>query len=321
MKLSSIENVINEIAKLPNEWHKAGSVSVDVLSAIARHVDGKEILHSAETGSGKTTLLFSHISQDHKVFAVDDGTDSISFVRSSPIFNPETVGYIEGATQLTLPRYEFKHKLQLVLLDGPHGYPFPDMEYWYFYPHIEEDGLLIVDDIQIPTIYNLYNFLREDEMFELVDVVATTAFFRRTDAPMFELYGDGWWLQDYNKQLHPVEILPDRELGRKVPINVNERIELAAIRQEQQRLHQQMQQITQAVKALPWQPLVQKQESLNQQLRQQQQAFNQQLRDQQQSLDHQMQQLIQQVTSPWQRIKAWVPVSVKLRIKRALGKA
>ncbi len=38
-----------------------------------------------------------------------------------------------------------------VLIDGPHGYPFPDMEYYYFYPLIKPGGILIIDDIHIPS--------------------------------------------------------------------------------------------------------------------------------------------------------------------------
>lgn len=211
--MSSLEPILKAIARLPRDWHGAGSVPIEVLRAIVRHTEGREILHSLETGSGKTTLLFSNISQDHKVFAVDVGAGSISQVRASPIFKSETVQYIEGPTQLTLPQHNFEHTLQIAMLDGPHGYPFPEIEYWCVYPHLEEDSLLIVDDIQIPTVYNFFCFLKDDEMFELTDVVSTTAFFRRTDAPVFDAYGDGWWLQNYNKVRHPIAIVPRRELN------------------------------------------------------------------------------------------------------------
>jgi len=39
----------------------------------------------------------------------------------------------------------------------------------------------------------------------LVEVVQEkTAFFRRTDKPLFDPYGDGWWLQNYNKNRNPI---------------------------------------------------------------------------------------------------------------------
>jgi hypothetical protein len=88
--------------------------------------------------------------------------------------------------------------LQLALIDGPHGYPFPDMEYYYLYPHLDEGALLIIDDIHIATIGHLFDFLKEDEMFRLIEVVDKTAFFERTAAPIFDPYQDGWWMQNYN---------------------------------------------------------------------------------------------------------------------------
>jgi len=204
----AIAQVLAEIGKLPEQWHEAGSVSMTMLEAIARHVGDRTLRHTMETGSGKTTLLLSHLSRRHLVFAINDydGTDtrSITNVRESPLFNGRSVEFIEGPTQVTLPRHDFRDKLQLALIDGPHGYPFPDLEYFHIYPHLEQDALLIVDDIQIPTVRHLFDFLREDEMFSLVEVVETTAFLRRTDAAVFSNVLDGWWLQNYNKRRFPV---------------------------------------------------------------------------------------------------------------------
>src|ERR1051325_4387416 len=81
----------------------------------------------------------------------------------------------------------------------PHAFPFPQLEYFYLYPHLPTGGLLIVDDIHIRTVHDFYRFLRNDAMFELVDRVDRTAFFRRTSAPVFDPWGDGWWAQSHNR--------------------------------------------------------------------------------------------------------------------------
>src|SRR5262249_42290363 len=52
--------------------------------------------------------------------------------------------------------------------------------------------------IHIPTVHNLFRFLRRDAMFDLNEVIGTTAFFTRTSAPAFDPLGDGWWQQKYN---------------------------------------------------------------------------------------------------------------------------
>jgi len=213
---SVIGALIADIGRLPEDWHKAGSVSTRVLGAIARRAVDRRIEHSLETGSGKTTLLLSHLSADHTVFAIehygDEDTGSITNVRKSRLFNAATVTFVEGPTQTTLPRHAFRHRLQLAMIDGPHGYPFPELEYYHIYPHLDEDALLIVDDIHIPTIHNLFAFLREDEMFELLEVVDNAAFFRRTAMPTFSPVLDGWWLQAYNKKRFPISVRAARRL-------------------------------------------------------------------------------------------------------------
>ena len=193
-------DLVEDIAQLPSDWHGAGSVGKNVLRAIAGHVERMGTFHhSVETGSGKTTLLFSHLSAHHVVFAVDAG-QSISQVKGSHLFNAQSTTFVEGPTQRTLPRHTFSHGHQIVLIDGPHGYPFPDLEYYYLYPTIEVGGLLMLDDIQIPSIARMFDVIRADDMFELLEIVDdNTAFLRRTGAPLIDPDSDSWWLQGYNK--------------------------------------------------------------------------------------------------------------------------
>jgi predicted O-methyltransferase YrrM len=194
----SFDEILRRIAEISPGLHSAGTFSARTFEAIAQAARRRQIRNSAETGSGASTLLFSHLSQHHTVFAADNGSGSIANVRRSPLLRPNVVAFVEGPTQATLPRYRFTEKLQLVLIDGPHGYPFPDLEYYFLYPHLDSGALLILDDIHIPTVHNLFQFLRQDAMFELDGTVETTAFFTRTSAPTFDPLGDGWWQQNYN---------------------------------------------------------------------------------------------------------------------------
>jgi hypothetical protein len=212
-------DLVLEIARLPSDWHGAGSVSTNVLRAIARHVERMgTIQHSAETGSGKTTLLFSHLSADHVVFAVD-AARSMSQVRNSHLFNARSTTFVEGPTQRTLPGQIFSHRHQVVLIDGPHGYPFPDLEYYYLYPTIDVGGLLLLDDIQIPSIGRMFDIIRADEMFELLEIVDdNTAFLRRTGAPLINPESDSWWLQGYNRSYYQQLVSPQHTLRTGRPL-------------------------------------------------------------------------------------------------------
>jgi hypothetical protein len=177
------------------------------LRAMALYASTIRIVHSAETGVGKSTLLLSHASQHHTVFAIEEPGlgDSLAKTRASSLLKRENVDFVTGPTQLTLPRHNFVDRLQFVLIDGPHGYPFPELEYYFFYPHLDENGLLVIDDIHIPTIFRLFSFLREEAMFDFLGVASTTAFFRRNSTPIFHPQGDGWWLQNYNKSRFPLQ--------------------------------------------------------------------------------------------------------------------
>ncbi len=201
-----LQSVLRDVIDLPTRWHGAGTFRRRALEKVIELANGLDVRYSVETGSGKTTLLFSHLSAHHTVFAKDDSGEyeSLKGVRESPILRRETVEFVVGPSQKTLPNHEFRNELQLVLIDGPHGYPFPELEYFYLYPQLSEGALLILDDIHIPTIFNLFAFIREDQMFEFVEVVETTAFFRRTGKQLFDPYGDGWWLQKYNSKRFPV---------------------------------------------------------------------------------------------------------------------
>lgn len=183
--------------------HRAGSLPLRTLLRIEQLLPAAPIV-SAETGCGKSTIFLSRIASRHKVFCFDDresgDASSVAYFMNCPATRMETIETIFGPTQATLPTYEDHVPYDLVLIDGPHGFPFPDLEYYFFYPHLKTSGLLVVDDIHIPTVGRLADFISEDRMFEKLEFIGATAVFRRTDAPVFDPYGDGWWLQDYNRR-------------------------------------------------------------------------------------------------------------------------
>jgi predicted O-methyltransferase YrrM len=200
--------ISDEIAKLDvnSRAHVAGAFSTAVLRRIEQLLP-TNIQYSVETGCGKSTILFSNLSQDHTVFCLEDrehgDNSSINFFETCALTKNERVKMVLGATQKTLPFYNEFKKYDVVLIDGPHGFPFPEMEYYHFYPHLRTGGILIIDDVHIPTIGRFADILAEDAMFEPVELVSTTAVFRRTDAPTFDPTGDGWWIQNYNRRRIP----------------------------------------------------------------------------------------------------------------------
>lgn len=197
-------SIVESIRELPAGWNPSGSLNIRVIEKLYECAEGSE--NTSETGCGKSTLALSHAARRHLVFACEafPGDDpeehSLNKVRKSELLKADCCEFVIGTTQTTLPAFGFDREFDLVLLDGPHGFPFPELEYFHFYPHIRRGGWLVIDDIQIPGVAQMMDILRQDQMFALQFVVRTTAFFRRTDSPTFLPTGDGWWEQGYNRR-------------------------------------------------------------------------------------------------------------------------
>ena len=64
-----------------------------------------------------------------------------------------------------------------------------------FFPGV--GGWLVVDDIQIPSVYELFHFLKQEQSVVLEEVIVRAAFFRKVSAVA---HGpDGWALQRMNR--------------------------------------------------------------------------------------------------------------------------
>lgn len=186
--------------------HRAGTMSATSLREIFQAV-GYNLGHSVETGCGKSTILFSLFSKQHRVFTYDDRSDarsSIGYFEQCPFASKANVQFVLGSTQKTVAAARFDRGFDVVFLDGAHGYPFADLEYYYFYPHLKTGSFLILDDIHIPSIARMADILAEDAMYGVVAVVEKkTLILRRTDAPTLDPLGDGWLRQDYNRRRVP----------------------------------------------------------------------------------------------------------------------
>jgi hypothetical protein len=202
VKATPVTDLIRKHQQEYAQSHACGSLNTKIVAVIER-LPGAPFEFTVETGCGKSTILLSNISKRHLVFTMDDRSQgrgsSVNYYLECPYARPVETVY--GPTQRSLPSFVFDKPLNLALIDGPHAFPFPHLEYYYIYPHLQQGAYLIIDDINIPSVHSLYAVVREDEMFEPVEVVGRkTAILRRTDAPTFDPFGDGWSRQNYNRR-------------------------------------------------------------------------------------------------------------------------
>ncbi len=178
------------------QFHPWDAMAPAALSAIVARAPFQ---CSAETGCGGSTIVLSHVSRQHVAFALEGNEHTITGLRNVPDLQDTRVAFVEGMTRDTLPGYRFAAPLDLVLLDGPHAYPLPQLEFVYLFPHLRPGGWLVLDDIQIPSVYELYKFLQREPVATLEQVVVRTAFFRKTDVR--ETSPDNWTSQGINRRL------------------------------------------------------------------------------------------------------------------------
>jgi len=191
--------------------HRSGGLGYGPLAAIERHCRNPSL--TMETGCGASTVLMSNISPRHYAFCFDDRiypTGSVNFVTESPLYRATRSTFVFGPTQQTLPSFQFDDPIDFALIDGPHAFPFPELEYYTIYPRLKVGAVLALDDVHIPTIHNLFRFLSDDVMFEPLERIANLALFRRTDTPTFSPLSDGWEYQEYNRRRFPVVGREDR---------------------------------------------------------------------------------------------------------------
>jgi hypothetical protein len=176
-------------------FHSWDAMAPAALSAILKRGPFRS---SAETGCGGSTIVLSQISERHVAFAIEGEHRTISALRAHPSLRTERVAFIEGETRHTVAKHELREDLDLLLLDGPHAYPLPQLEFAHLFPRVRVGGWLVIDDIQIPAVHELFRFLRGDPEVELEEVVVRTAFFRRVR--VVDHGPDGWEFQPMNRR-------------------------------------------------------------------------------------------------------------------------
>jgi precorrin-6B methylase 2 len=166
-------------------------------AALAAILKRGPFARSAETGCGGSSIVLSHASERHTAFAIEGENRTITGLRNHPDLRQDGVTFVEGESKDTVPRWRSDGELDLVLLDGPHAYPWPQVEYAYLFPLVRVGGWLVLDDIQIPSVFELFHFLERETFVVLEEVVVRTAFFRRVSVSAAG--PDGWQGQAMNR--------------------------------------------------------------------------------------------------------------------------
>jgi len=160
-------------------------------------------MDTLETGAGQTTIVFAISGANH--FAITNQPNEPERIRDYCRKNciAEDLHFLLGdsdkifATEGAIPEI-----LDFVFIDGAHRFPFPALDWHFTQRKLRIGGILGIDDIDIPSVRILHDFLSGEEEWDLIKVIGKTSFFRKTGMPDTTLDHQG---QKFNKFKVPVE--------------------------------------------------------------------------------------------------------------------
>ena len=157
----------------------AFAIAEDIMRVIDASVDGGS--HTLETGAGLSTALFAAKGCSHTCvvpFATE--IERISAWCEEAGVPTAAIDFRQGRSEDILPQLD-PSPLDLVLIDGGHGFPSPFIDWYYAGRRLREGGTLVIDDTQIWTGKVLKDFLGEQPGWELVrSLPMRAAVFART---------------------------------------------------------------------------------------------------------------------------------------------
>ncbi len=139
-------------------------------------------VRSLETGLGVSTVLFGLWRTEHTCVVGDPGqVDRLVAYGQEHGIDLGGVDFAVGYSDQVLPQLD--RPLDLVLIDGGHGYPTPIIDWYYTALNLVVGGIAVVDDTQLPSVRNyLASFLDADPRWERVAGGARWTAYRKNGA-------------------------------------------------------------------------------------------------------------------------------------------
>lgn len=162
-----------------------------LIAEIARH-DAPRVI---ETGAGASTLLFCTLEPQAVTSIAPDAAlrDRMLAAASEREISTERLDFICDRSELALPKLaEAGERFDVALIDGSHNWPAVFVDFCYLNLMMPVGGAMLVDDVQLYSVAQLYNLLRKQEEYEYVGLDDKMATFRKViDHP---------WLPEWRAQ-------------------------------------------------------------------------------------------------------------------------
>jgi precorrin-6B methylase 2 len=120
-----------------------------------------------ETGAGASTLVFAAAGATHQAVTPDEDEERrIRDACAARGIDDSRVEFHIGRSQDILPSLETQ-PLDLVLVDGAHGFPYPILDWWYLAPRLKVGGRMLLDDAYLSPVATLIDYVRASDSWTL----------------------------------------------------------------------------------------------------------------------------------------------------------
>jgi len=114
-----------------------------------------------ETGAGLSTIVFAASGAHHTAITpVADEADAIRRVCDSLGVDHSGVEFVIEPSEIALPKLDPRRPLDVVLVDGAHGFPYAILDWWYLRDRLRVGGAMLLDDAYLPPVLAILDGLK-----------------------------------------------------------------------------------------------------------------------------------------------------------------
>ena len=164
-----MESLTDRLKALPPGLHGEGDefrgLAWPALRWLEREV--RPGMKTLETGAGSSTLAFAAGGADHVAVTPSAGEEERIRAQADRFgIDHSKVRFVIAPSHEALPGLDHG-PLDLVLIDGAHGFPYPVLDWWFAAPHVAVGGRVLLDDAYMPPVAMLVDALRRRPGWEV----------------------------------------------------------------------------------------------------------------------------------------------------------
>jgi predicted O-methyltransferase YrrM len=126
-------------------------------------------MRTVETGCGGSTVVFAAAGARHTVITPSGAeAERVRGWCTEHGVSHENVDFVIASSDQALVTWS--EELDLVLIDGAHRVPFPYIDWHYTTPWLKPGGRVFLDDVAVPAVHSLFDFLRGEDEWRLVGI-------------------------------------------------------------------------------------------------------------------------------------------------------